>query len=77
MLMTQAIAAQRHDASKRNLELLARGRDARDEPGYFAGVREGEDKFVDDAVNADCAGDEGEGGVWGVGEDEVVGVEGG
>lgn len=39
-------------------------------------VREAEDEFVDYAVDADCAGNEREGSVGWVGEDEVVGVEG-
>lgn len=77
MLMTQPIAPHSHDARKRDLELPSRGRDAGNQPGDFVSVREGEDEFVDDAVDGDGAGDEGEGCRGGVGVDEVVCVEGG
>jgi hypothetical protein len=39
-------------------------------------VREAEDEFINDAVDADGAGDKREGCIGRVGEDEVVGVEG-
>ena len=75
--MAQSIAAQRDDGSKGDSEAFAGGRDAREEPGDDAGMGEGEDKFVDYAVDSYCAGDEGEGSVGGIAEDEMVGVEGG
>lgn len=77
MFMTKPIATHSHDASKWNLEFPASRWNAGQQPGHFAGVREAEDEFVDDTVDADGAGDEGQGGVGGVGEDEVVRVEGG
>lgn len=75
--MAQPIPAQRHYARERDIELLARGWDARDKPGHFLRVREAEDELVDDAVDADSARDEGERCVGRVGENEVVRVEGG
>lgn len=77
MLMAQPITAQRDDGREGDGEAFSGGRDTREEPGDGASVSEGEDEFVDYAVDAYGAGDEGEGGVWGVAEDEVVGVEGG
>jgi hypothetical protein len=75
MLMTQAIPAHANDARERDLEEFVRRRNTRDEPRYFSSVCETEDEFVDDAVDADGAGDEGGGSVGGVGEDEMLGVE--
>lgn len=74
--MAQSISPDRDDAGKRDIQLLARWWDAGEQPGHLGRVREAEDELVDDAVDADGAGDEGEGGVGWVGEDEVVGVEG-
>ena len=76
MLMAQAIAAHSHDRRKRDLEFLARGRDAREQPGHLAVVGQREDELVDYTVAAYGAGDKGQRCVVGVGEDEVVRVEG-
>jgi hypothetical protein len=76
VLMAQAITAHSHDRSKRDLEFLARGRNAREQPRDLAVVGQREDELVDYAVAAYGTGDEGERCVVGVGEDEVVRVEG-
>lgn len=77
VLVAQTIAAQSDDRGEGDGEAFAGRGDTREEPGDGAGVGESEDEFVDYAVDSYGAGDEGEGGVWGVAEDEVVGVEGG
>lgn len=75
--MAQPISPQRHDARERDIQLLARRWYARDKPRHLLRMRKAEDELVDDAVDADGAGDEGEGSIRRVREDEVVRVEGG
>ena len=74
--MAQTVSTHGDDAGEREGEDLACWRDAREEPGDVFGVGEAEDEFVDYAVDADGAGDEAEGCVGRVAEDEMVGVEG-
>jgi hypothetical protein len=64
MFVTQSVAAHGYDAGEWDVEFLAGGRYARDQPGYFGRVGEAEDEFVDYAVDADGARDEGEGSIW-------------
>lgn len=52
MLVTKSIAAHGNDAGEGNGERPAGGRDTRQEPGNFFGVCEGEDEFVNHAVDA-------------------------
>lgn len=75
MLVAQAIAAQRNDRRKGDGEAFSRRRNTGEEPGNVLGVREGEDEFVDYAVDSYGARDEGERRVRGVAEDKVVRVE--
>lgn len=76
MLVAQSVAAHGDDGREGDLEALVRRRYAGEEPGDFAAVGEAEDEFVDDVGGADGAGEEGKGCVCGVGEDEMVRVEG-
>lgn len=76
MLVTQAVAAQCDDGREGDSEALSRRWDTGKKPGNVACMCEGEDEFVDYAVDADGAGNEGERGIGGVAEDEVVRVEG-
>jgi hypothetical protein len=73
--MTQPIPAHANDARERDLEGFVRRRNTRDEPRYFSSMRETKDEFVDDAVDADGAGDERGSGVGWVREDEMLGVK--
>jgi hypothetical protein len=75
MLMAQAVAAHSHDRRKRDLKFLARGRDAREQPGHLAVVGQREDELVNYTIAADGTGDQGERCVVRVREDEVVRVE--
>jgi hypothetical protein len=74
--MTQPVAAHRNNARERDFQSLACGRNARDEPRYFAGMREAEYEFVDDAIDADGATDQRRRRVRWIREDEVFGVKG-
>ena len=76
MLVTQAVAAQCDNGREGDSEALSCGWDTRKKPGNMACMCEGEDEFVDYPVDADGARDEGERGIGGVAEDEVVRVKG-
>jgi len=75
VFMTQSITAHSNDTRERYGEWLSGGRDTGKQPGNFFGVGKREDELVDYTVDAYGSGDEGEGGVGRIAEDEVVRVE--
>jgi len=74
--MTQTVSPHSNNGGERQREFAARGRDAGKQPGNLGRVREAENEFVDNTVDADGAGDKGDCSVGRVAVDEVVSVEG-